>query len=83
MQTYAKPVITILPETTEGIYAASGSNSGDSNTVCRFGQKKFKKHSRICQSCARSGGISDSGYNFGHEGNVTITCIDNIPSGKN
>lgn len=77
MKKYERPVLNILPETTEGIYAASGS--GDKNKeTCRFGRKKFSPHSRTCRSCYASGGTSNFGTNFGYEHNAEITCIDGL-----
>lgn len=74
MNNYKKPVVEIVPGTSEGIYTASGS--GDKE-ICRFGRKEFNPNSDTCQACNLSGGLYSKMP--GSYKTADMSCIDNMP----
>lgn len=63
MKEYRRPVIEVLEELGEGVYAASGDNIGDEDNKeeqkerCRFGRTEANPGSDTCQACSFSGGL--------------------------
>lgn len=68
MKDYRKPVVEVLDESCEGVYAASGSladnnnelNNGTERQVCRFGRREANPGSDTCQACSYSNGLRDT-----------------------
>ncbi len=65
MKNYEKPVVEVLQETNEGVYAASGSveendnNNETQKAKCRFGRTEANPGSDTCQACSFSNGLRD------------------------
>lgn len=62
MKKYTKPIVEVLSDTTEGIYAASGivpeeDTKQEERKICRFGRKEANPGSDTCQACSFSGGV--------------------------
>lgn len=72
MKDYAKPVVKVLDNNAEGVFAASGDT-----TVCRFGRTEANSGADTCQSCSYSGGTSSNVANVYKEDYKG--CIDNMP----
>ena len=75
MKLYEKPVITIMNDTAEGVYTASGDE--DHPDVCRFGRNQANSGADTCQSCSYSNGM-DANIKHLYESNYT-GCPDKMP----
>ena len=76
MEKYTKPVVDVLDETCEGVYAASGTK------VCRFGYTYANPGKDACQSCSATNGVNGTGKTA--EGKQYykrdyVGCPDNMP----
>lgn len=86
MKEYKRPVIEVLEETSEGVYAASGDNAGneqnneEQKARCRFGRTEANPGSDTCQACSFSGGLrgveldGESLFRSDFSG-----CVDGLP----
>ena len=65
MSYYKKPIVNILDDTSEGVYAASGSveetESSDHPEKCKFGRKEANPGADSCQGCSSSNGLHNDG----------------------
>lgn len=59
MKNYEKPEITVVEESCEGVYAASGEVR-----TCRFGRTEAGRGVDTCQSCSATNGENGTGVNF-------------------
>lgn len=67
-KTYNKPVVEVLEECAEGVFAASGALTPEEEattvpaqeTRCRFDEKDFSRGRESCQWCCATNGQSDS-----------------------
>lgn len=80
MKNYTKPVASVLEETTEGIYMASGDKENDEKKTCRFGRKEASATVDTCQSCSISGGVTPDRKHT-YKGDYT-GCVDGMPEKK-
>ncbi len=59
MEKYEIPVVEIVDEVSEGVYAASGDLT-DNRVRCRFGRTAANPGADMCQACSYSGGDRNS-----------------------
>lgn len=79
MGEYTKPVVAVLDEKTEGVFAASGSADAEETKRCRFGFTQANPNRDQCQACSASNGAVSSlpeGQNYVKE---YTECPDGMP----
>lgn len=83
MKAYERPMVEVLDETSEGVYAISGDvvqEEQEEKVKCRFGRSEANPGSDACQACSASGGLRD--YELDGESLYKkdfTTCIDGMP----
>ncbi|MGN0408626.1 MAG: hypothetical protein ACI4EJ_10220 [Bacteroides sp.] len=77
MKEYNKPVVEVVDEKAEGVFAASGDNEREGgDVVCRYGRKQASDGIDTCQACSATDGRESTGsyYKKDYKG-----CPDGMP----
>ena len=74
MKKYVKPEVAVLSDANEGIFAASGSETG--SVKCRFGREEASAGSDVCQSCCKTNGMLATAQAYRSD---YTSCIDQMP----